>query len=203
VAAQPQHSSRAAQGGRLQHMAAARQLRQAGEGRPFNPCSNEQSCKCFGFVLPVCLLRMRSSRQKGVCRLFAHTAGRASHAVPHRLHPASSFPSFLPSPSASNLADQNINLDDADTISQGGLSSGLHRIPSTAGGASSASPAVTAGEADSAFPAAANGEAEDGEDGEEPPHKRHKKGLSVHFATEEGQQPPPQQQPEGQAGPPS
>lgn len=161
-----------------------------------------RAANALGLCCLCVVLQMRSSRQKGVCRLFAHTAGRASHAVPHRLHPASSFPPFLPSPSASNLADQNINLDDADTISQGGLSSGLHRIPSTAGGASSASPAVTAGEADSAFPAAANGEAEECEDGEEPPHKRHKKGLSVHFATEEGQQ-PQQQQPEGQAGPPS
>ena len=77
-------------------------------------------------------------------------------------------------------AEQNIITDEPEY--SGGTSGGMPRIPSTAATAAAAAAAAgAAGDAQVAGWAeaeAANGQGEDGE----PPHKRQKKGLSVHFA---------------------
>jgi hypothetical protein len=85
-------------------------------------------------------------------------------------------------------ADQNLNIDEADTVSQGVPSGGMPRVGSVTaapGGTGSAATAAPGWEADGGLDVGEDG-------GEEPPHKRPKKGLSVHFAEE---QPPPQQEP--------
>jgi len=89
------------------------------------------------------------------------------------------------------LADQNIITEETE-YSLGGSAgaagaAGMPRVPSTACTAAQAAAAAgVAGDAQVAAwaatdggQAAANGDAEDGE---EPPHKRPKKGLTVHFA---------------------
>lgn len=88
-------------------------------------------------------------------------------------------------------ADQNIITEETE-YSLGGSAgaagaAGMPRVPSTAGTAAAAAAAAgAAGNAQVAAWAAADGTQVavngDGEDGEEPPHKRQKKGLSVHFA---------------------
>jgi hypothetical protein len=80
-------------------------------------------------------------------------------------------------------------------VSQGGASGGLPRVPSAAAPSPSGGAGLGPWEAGAG---AAGGEG--GEEGEEPPHKRHRKGLSVHFA-QDG--PAPQQQPQEEGQPPS
>lgn len=92
-------------------------------------------------------------------------------------------------------------MDDAETASQGGASTsaGMPRVPSTAATAAAAAAAAGGAAAVAGWEADGAGVAAEGwEEGEEPPHKRHRKGLTVHFAEDAADQPsapePAQQQ---------
>ena len=134
------------------------------------------------------------------CRAWLPSAAwllLAPAADPIRLPFLNSPPAPPGPPDPALPADLNIITEDGDTASlgpgpSGGSGMGLPRVPSTAAMPSAAAAAraggtppaegPSPGPAPAAAAAAEAAEGGGGEDGEEPPHKRHKKGLTVHFA---------------------